>query len=105
MLIRRCTRLTRSAALSALTTPSDGPAGDVEIRLAAPVDAPALDRLAGLDSRPSGALHGDVLMAEVGGEPLAALSLTDDLLVANPFLHTQPLAALLSLRSRPLRHA
>jgi hypothetical protein len=95
--------LTRNAALAALT-PHDA-AGDVEIRLAAAADAPALDRLAGLDSRPPGALHGEILMAEVGGEPVAALSLDDDVLVADPFHHTKPLAALLSLRASQLRHA
>ena len=59
-------------------------ADDVEIRLAGPADAPALSRLSELDSRPADALHGDVLLAEVQGDPLAALSLEDDLLVAHP---------------------
>ena len=94
--------LTRNAALTSLTTPHD--LSNIEIRLAEPVDAPALDRLAGLDSRPPGALHREVLVAEVGGEPVAALSLEDDLLVADPFHHTRPLAALLNLRARQLRH-
>ena len=66
---------------------------------------PALDRLTELDSRPAGALHGDVLLAEVHGDPVAALSLDDDLLVAHPFHHTKPIAQLLNLRARQLRHA
>jgi hypothetical protein len=80
-------------------------ADDIEIRLAGPADAPALSRLAELDSRPADALHGDVLLAEVHGDPLAALSLEDDLLVAHPFRHTKPLAQLLTLRARQLRSA
>jgi hypothetical protein len=62
-----------------------------------------LSRLAELDSRPADALHGDVLLAEVKGDPLAALSLEDDLLVAHPFRHTKPLAQLLTLRAKQLR--
>ncbi len=94
--------LTRNHGLSALVG-GDAATADVEIRLAAPADAPALGRLAELDSRPAGALHGDVLLAEMGGDPIAALSLDDDLLVAHPFHHTQPVAALLNLRARQLR--
>jgi hypothetical protein len=78
-------------------------ADDVEIRLAGPQDAPALSRLAELDSRPADALHGDVLLVEVQGDPLAALSLEDDLLVTHPFRHTKPLAQLLTLRAHQLR--
>ena len=80
-------------------------ADDVEIRLAGPADAPALSRLSELDSRPADALHGDVLLAEVQGDPVAALSLEDDLLVAHPFRHTKPLAQLLTLRAHQLRGA
>ena len=64
-----------------------------------------LSRLAELDSRPADALHGDVLLAEVQGDPVAALSLEDDLLVAHPFRHTKPLAQLLTLRAQQLRTA
>ncbi len=45
-----------------------------------------------------------MLLAEVDGDPIAALSLEDDLLVAHPFHHTKPVAALLNLRARQLRH-
>ena len=62
-----------------------------------------MSRLAELDSRPADALHGDVLLAEVQGDPVAALSLEDDLLVAHPFRHTKPLAQLLTLRAHQLR--
>jgi hypothetical protein len=94
--------IARSQGLSALNRDA---ADDIEIRLASPEDLPALDRLAELDSRPAGALHGDVLLAEVGGDPVAALSLEDDLLVAHPFRHTKPIAQLLDLRAKQLRHA
>jgi hypothetical protein len=94
--------ITRQDALTALHRDhADG----VEIRLAGPADAPALSRLSELDSRPADALHGDVLLAEVQGDPIAALSLEDDLLVAHPFRHTKPLAQLLTMRAHQLRGA
>ena len=89
----------------ALTALHRDHADDIEIRFAVPEDAPALSRLAELDSRPADALHGDVLLAQVQGDPLAAISLEDDLLVAHPFRHTKPLAQLLTLRARQLRSA
>jgi len=89
----------------ALTRMHRNHADDVEIRLAGPADAPALSRLSELDSRPADALHGDVLLAEVQGDPVAALSLEDDLLVAHPFRHTKPLAQMLTLRAHQLRGA
>jgi hypothetical protein len=94
--------ITRTQSLSALAPDA---ADDIEIRLAGAADMPALDRLTELDSRPAGALHGDVLLAEVHGDPVAALSLDDDLLVAHPFHHTKPIAQLLNLRAQQLRHA
>ncbi len=94
--------ITRHDALAALHRDH---ADNVEIRLAGPADAPALSRLSELDSRPADALHGDVLLAEVQGDPVAALSLEDDLLVAHPFRHTKPLAQLLTMRAHQLRGA
>ena len=94
--------ISRTQGLSALAPDA---ADNIEIRLAAAADRPALDRLTELDSRPAGALHGDVLLAEVQGDPVAALSLDDDLLVAHPFRHTKPVAQLLSVRAQQLRHA
>ena len=94
--------LARTRGLAALTHEA---ADEIEIRLAAPADMPALHRLEELDSRPAGALHGDVLVAEVKGDPVAALSLDDHTLVEHPFHHTKPIAQLLDLRARQLRHA
>jgi hypothetical protein len=69
---------------------SDGP---VTVRVAARADAAALERLAGLDSRllPPGP-H---LVAEREGRIDAALSLSTEELVADPFRRTAELGALL----------
>jgi hypothetical protein len=68
------------------------------LRLAVPADADALERLAELDSAP--ALRGDVLVGEVGGELLAAVSLADHRAVADPFRPTGELVWLLRERVR-----
>ena len=77
--------------------------GSVSIRRAGPHDAPALCRLAALDS--AAPLRGEVLLAELEGEPLAALSLTDGAAVADPFRPTAGLVALLELRRGQMRGA
>jgi hypothetical protein len=86
---------------SAETIPSGAPA--LTLRFAAPSDADAIDRLAQLDSRR--APRGPVLVAEVGGELWAALSLDDHHTVADPFRPTGELVALLAERGRQLRRA
>ena len=78
-------------------------ATSVSIRRAGPHDAPALCRLAALDCALP--LTGEILMAEVGGEPLAALSLSDGRAVADPFRPTAELVALLALRRDQMRAA
>lgn len=75
--------------------------GSILIRRATAADAPAVRRLAALDS--ARVPRGEVLLAEVGGEPLAAISLADDRVVADPFRRTAELAALLRVRARQLR--
>ena len=61
-----------------------------------PEESFAVRRLAYLDShRP---LSGDVLVALVEGEPLAAISLADGTVVADPFRHTAVAVELLQLR-------
>ena len=82
--------------------PADG-AGphSLTIRHATADDADALRRLAQLDSarEPQGA----ILLAEVAGEPWAAISLDDHHAVADPFRPTSELVWLLVERARDLR--
>jgi hypothetical protein len=76
----------------------------VTLRYADAGDAAALDRLAQLDS--SQAPRGVVLVAEVGGELLAAVSVDDTrVAVADPFRPTDGLVALLVERARQLRRS
>lgn len=75
----------------------------VLIRRATPGDAPALRRLAELESaRP---LAGEILIALEGREPLAALSRADGRIVADPFRFSADLVELLELRSGQLARA
>jgi hypothetical protein len=75
------------------------PAGDtVVIRRAVAADAPALERLAQLDSAPA-ALSAPVLVAVADGELLAARSLADGRAIADPFRPTAGLLALLETRA------
>jgi hypothetical protein len=76
-------------------------ASSLTLRYAAPADAEALDRLAQLDSRRTP--RGLVLVAEVGGELWAAISLDDHHAVADPFRPTGELVALLVERARQLK--
>jgi hypothetical protein len=97
---------TVSTLLRRLAGPvQDAPSGasSLTLRLAVPADAEALDRLAQLDSRR--APRGAVIVAEVGGELWAAISIDDGHAVADPFRPTGELVALLVERSRQLRRA
>jgi hypothetical protein len=73
------------------------------LRHAVPADADELEGLAQLDSRR--APRGVVLVAEVGGELWAAVSLDDMHAVADPFRPTGELVTLLFARARQLRRA
>lgn len=77
------------------------PTDAIVIRLARDADAPALHRLAALDSRPP--LAGPALLAEVDGSARAALDLADGSVVADPFARTASLVALLRLRAQSLQ--
>jgi hypothetical protein len=70
------------------------------LRLATTADRPALSRLAELDqaSRPAE----PVLLGVVSQRPIAALSLSDGSVVADPFAPTAELVELLRLRARQL---
>jgi hypothetical protein len=72
----------------------------VTIRPATSADYDALARLAQLDSRPMPTGH--VLLAEVDGEPRAALALGGGEPVADPFHPTAALTSLLELRARQM---
>jgi hypothetical protein len=70
----------------------------IQIRLARPDDEATLLRLAALDS--ASAPHGDVLVARVDGEILAAVALESGRAIADPFRHTADLVELLRTRAR-----
>jgi hypothetical protein len=67
----------------------------VVVRPAVAADTGALERLAALDSAPP--LNGRVLLAEVWGRPVAALSCDSGAVVADPFERTAALVAMLRL--------
>jgi hypothetical protein len=69
----------------------------VELRPARPDDAAITRRLAALDDAPE--LEGPVLLAIVDGEAVAALSVDDGRVVANPFVATAHAVSLLRLRA------
>jgi hypothetical protein len=70
------------------------------LRLATEADAPDLTRLAALDSQPP--LKGSILIGELHGEPVAALSLADGRAVADPFRPTAHVIATMRVRARGL---
>jgi hypothetical protein len=70
------------------------------LRIANEADADVLTRLAALDSKPP--LEGTILIGELHGEPVAALSLTDDRTIADPFRPTAHLLATMRVRARGL---
>lgn len=73
------------------------------IRQASPADRDLLERIARLDTqRP---IDGAALIGEVGGIAAAAVSLSDGRVIADPFMHTANLVALLRVRSRARRAA
>jgi hypothetical protein len=70
------------------------------LRVAGDADARVIRRLAELDdSRP---LRGEMLLAVLDGEAVAALSLADGRVVANPFVRTADAVVLLQLRAAQL---
>jgi len=70
------------------------------IRMASDDDADALARLAVLDSKPP--LEGSILVGELDGKPVVALSLGDDRTVSDPFRPTAHLLATMRVRARGL---
>jgi hypothetical protein len=81
-------------------TKSDHDLDRVMVRFATDHDDVSLRRLAALDSaRP---LTGPVLLCELDGAPVAATSLYDGREVADPFIATSDVAALLRTRASQL---
>jgi hypothetical protein len=75
-----------SFIVALMTTP-------ITIRRSSDADAPMLRELAELDSaRP---MEGPVLMAELGGRPVAAISLDGRRAIADPFVPTERLLSTL----------
>lgn len=71
------------------------------VRSASAADWPALRVLAELDSASLPAAP--LLVGERDGRPIVALSLRDGAVIANPFVPTADVVALLELRARQLR--
>jgi hypothetical protein len=84
-------------------SPRDGAVSDlaIVIRPNRRDDERALARLAGLDS--AAVPDEPLLVAEVGGQLRAALSLRDSAVIADPFRHTAQLVTLLQMRAEQLR--
>ena len=73
----------------------------VTVRMAADRDAVALSRLAALDS--AAMPVGPTLLAEIDGEPAAALPVMGGPAVADPFRRTSAAVELLELRAAQIR--
>jgi hypothetical protein len=76
------------------------PTPTISIRAATPADGRTLLRLAALDSAPTP--FGPVLVAEIDGEPKAALAIREDRVIADPFTRTTEVVDLLRVHARSL---
>ena len=86
--------------ISASAPPEAG--DELTIRMAVPADAPALRRLAQLDSAPAPEQVA-TLVAAIDGELRAALPLEGGRAIADPFRRTEEVVAMLAARARQLR--
>jgi hypothetical protein len=77
------------------------PAAAYNIRQATEADEPALHQLAELDSQRG--LSGPALVAEIGGNPAAAISLADGRVISDPFQQTAVARQMLHMRVRALQ--
>jgi hypothetical protein len=71
----------------------------ITIRRSTQADEPVLRQLAELDSAPP--IHGPVLVAEQGERAVAAISLDGMREIADPFVRTREVVALLRAARRP----
>ncbi len=103
----RASELRGAAARRPMLPPLPRPGASVEqsitLRYGFPDDAEPLARLAALDS--AAVPRGPILLAEVGGELRAALSLADGAVIADPFYATGTLVDLLGARAWQLRQS
>jgi hypothetical protein len=101
--LQRAAARARGSSLAHRTSPNTPPPAELSIVIRAdrPDDLAALARLAGLDSAPVPA--SPLLVAEVGGELRAALSLLDGAAIADPFHRTASVLGLLRMRAEQLR--
>jgi hypothetical protein len=79
---------------------AEGQVRPIELRLVQSGQDSAASQLAALDD--AAELEGPALIAFTEGEPLAALSLTDGRVVADPFVATSEAVSLLRLRAEHL---
>jgi hypothetical protein len=89
-------RMTQEQQIQAPVAPNQA----ITIRPAAAADAAAVKRLAQLDSAPPPT--GEVLLAECGGEAVAAIELDSGSVIADPFRRTAEITPMLALRRRDL---
>jgi hypothetical protein len=89
-------RLIPGTPRPSVSAPANAPA--LALRLATADDGHVVRDLAALDDAP--ALEGQVLLALIDGEAVAALSLDDGRVVANPFELTEAAVVLLRLRAQ-----
>ena len=75
----------------------DAPAASIELRLARADESRVLHSLAQLDDAAD--LDGEALLALINGEAIAALSLSDRRVVANPFVRTEHAVTLLRIQA------
>ena len=97
----RARRARARAKANAQVTAAVAPQIEIAIRDAEPGDLPALMRLAELDSRPLPG--GELLVIEAAGRIRAAFSVDEDAMIADPFVATGELQALLRLRADQLK--
>ena len=82
-----------------MSTPNSG---EVTIRTSTAADLPAIRRLAALDS--AAVPNGELLLAELDRELVAAFAVADGRVIADPFVHTSALVEMLGSRARrPVR--
>jgi hypothetical protein len=99
--VSRVDDVVRATRLRQVATPVRSNAGEpVAIRRATAADRESLDRVAALDS--AGKVVGEALIAQVDGEPRAAIELVTGRVVADPFRPTVHLVEQLQQRADKL---